>query len=388
MNISILGSTGSIGTQTFKVIDGLRGTKDINVCAISGKSNIKLLAEQARKYKTQLAVTADKEKYNELKAALCDTDIRVAAGEESVCEAAAFEKTDTVISSIVGFAGLVPTFAAIDAGKNIALANKETLVTAGELFMNRIKKSKVRLMPVDSEHSAIFQCLLARGGEKFRRILLTASGGPFFGKTRAELKDVKAEDALKHPTWNMGAKITIDSATLMNKGLEILEAKWLFDADIDKIEVVVHRESIIHSAVEFEDKSVIAQMSLPSMTHPIQYALTYPERLPSGDEPLDLKKLSKLTFFEPDEETFRLLKVAKNAGKAGGIMPTVMNAANETAVYAFLSGKLRFLEIADYVEGVISEYKNIAAPTLSDIIETDREVRRKGREFFKGDILC
>ena len=382
MNISILGSTGSIGTQTFKVVDGLLGIKDINVCAISGKSNIKLLEQQARKYKPKVVATADKEKYFSLKTALSDTDIKVLAGEDGVCEVAAFEESDTVVSSIVGFAGLVPTFAAIDAGKNIALANKETLVAAGELFLKRIKEKNVRLMPVDSEHSAIFQCLSANSRKSFRRILLTASGGPFFGKTRKELENVMAADALKHPTWAMGAKITIDSATLMNKGLEVLEAKWLFDAEIDQIEVVVHRESIVHSAVEFEDRAVIAQMSYPSMTHPIQYALTYPERLPSKDEPLDLKKLSKLTFFEPDEETFRLLKLAKLAGKEGGIMPTVLNAANEGAVYAFLDGKIKFLEIADYVEQILSEYKNINSPTIEDIIETDKEVREKSQNIF------
>lgn len=382
MNLSILGSTGSIGTQALKVKDDLSGITDINICALSGRSNIRLLEQQARRYRPKLVATADEKNYNDLKCALADTDIRVAAGEEGVCEVAAFKQSDTVLSSIVGFAGLVPTFAAMEAKKNIALANKETLVAAGELFMKKIKEKNVSLMPVDSEHSAIFQCLLANNEKKFRRILLTASGGPFFGKTRAELENVTAKEALKHPTWTMGAKITIDSATLMNKGLEVLEAKWLFDADIDQIEVVVHRESIIHSAVEFEDRSVIAQMSNPSMTHPIQYAFTYPKRLPSKDEPLDLKKISKLTFFEADEDTFKLLKLAKLAGESGGIMPTVLNAANETAVYAFLEGKLKFLEIADYVEKTLSEYKNILSPTIEDIINTDKEVRRKGKEIF------
>lgn len=377
MKLSILGSTGSIGTQGLEVVSDLKGIKDIEVTAISGMSNIKLLEEQARLYHPKIVATADEDRYNDLKTALSDTDIKVMAGREGLFAVAEEESADTLLSSVVGFAGLEPTFKAIEAGKNIALANKETLVTAGSLFMEKVKEKNVQLMPVDSEHSAIFQCLLANKDKKLRRILLTASGGPFFGKTRAELENVTLDDALKHPTWAMGAKITIDSATLMNKGLEILEAKWLFDTKIDDIEVVVHRESIIHSAVEFVDKSVIAQMSLPSMKHPIQYAFTYPERLPSKDEPLDLKKLSKLTFFEPDEEAFPLLKLAKKAGRLGGIMPTVLNAANENAVYAFLDGKIKFNEISDYVEKTMSEYKNIENPSLSDIIETDKSVRER-----------
>jgi len=377
MKLSILGSTGSIGTQALEVVSDLKGIKDIEVTAISGKSNIKLLEEQARAFCPKIVATADEGQYQSLKTALADTDIKVLAGKEGLFAVAEEESADTLLSSVVGFAGLEPTFRAIEAGKNIALANKETLVTAGSLFMEKVKEKGVQLMPVDSEHSAIFQCLLANADKKLRRILLTASGGPFFGKTRAELENVTLKDALKHPTWAMGAKITIDSATLMNKGLEILEAKWLFDTEIEDIEVVVHRESIIHSAVEFVDRSVIAQMSLPSMKHPIQYAFTYPERLVSKDEPLDLKKLAKLTFFEPDEEAFPLLALAKKAGKLGGIMPTVLNAANENAVYAFLDGKIKFNEIPDYVEKTMSEYKNIENPSLSDIIETDKSVRER-----------
>lgn len=376
MKLAILGSTGSIGTQALKVVDSIQKYKPAEVTAITGNSNINLLEEQARKYRPVIAAVADEKNYQALKLALADTSVRVVAGEEGLKEAAAEESCDTVLSAIVGFAGLKPTFAAIEAKKNIALANKETLVTAGSLFMESVKRANVRLMPVDSEHSAIFQCLLANNSKRLRRILLTASGGPFFGKTRKELESVTKKDALRHPTWNMGAKITIDSATLMNKGLEIIEARWLFDTDIDDIEVVVHRESIIHSAVEFEDKSVIAQMSLPSMTHPIQYAFTYPDRLPSEDEPLDLKKLSKLTFYEPDEETFRMLSLAKKAGREGGIMPAVLNAANENAVYAFLEDKLKFLEIADYAERIMSEYKNIPNPSLDDIIAVNDEIRR------------
>lgn len=377
MKLSILGSTGSIGTQCLEVIDDLKGIKDIEITAITGSSNISLLEEQARKYRPKIAVTADEGLYLSLKSALADTVTKVMAGREGLFAAAAENEADTVLSSIVGFAGLEPTFCAIEAGKNIALANKETLVAAGSLFMEKVKEKNVRLMPVDSEHSAIFQCLLANKDKKFRRIILTASGGPFFGRTRAELENASYKEALKHPTWTMGAKITIDSATLMNKGLEVIEAKWLFDADIDDIEVVVHRESIVHSAVEFCDKSVIAQMSLPSMKHPIQYALTYPERLPSKDEPLDLKKLSKLTFFEPDEEVFPMLGLARRAGKMGGIMPAVLNAAGENAVSAYLEGKASFYQMSDYVEKTISEYKNIKNPTLSDIIEADKSVREQ-----------
>ena len=377
MKLSILGSTGSIGTQCLEVADDLKGIKDIKITALSGNKNIKLLEKQARRFSPKIVATADENSYKALKDALSDTSIKVSAGREGLFKVAEEETCDTLLSSIVGFAGLEPTFRAIEKGKNIALANKETLVTAGSLFMEKVKEKNVSLMPVDSEHSAIFQCLLSNNDKKLRRILLTASGGPFFGKTKAELENVTLKDALKHPTWAMGAKITIDSATLMNKGLEILEAKWLFNTEIDNIEVVVHRESIIHSAVEFEDKSVIAQMSLPSMKHPIQYALTYPDRLPSKDEPLDLKKIAKLTFFEPDEKTFPLLALAKKAGKEGGIMPTVLNAANENAVYAFLDEKIKFNEIPLYVEKTLNEFKNIEKPSLSDIIKTDRLVRER-----------
>ena len=377
MKLSILGSTGSIGTQALEVVKNLKGIKDIEVTAISGMSNIKLLEEQARLFSPKIVATANEDLYFGLKTALSDTSIKVVCGKEGLFEVATEENADMLLSSIVGFAGLEPTFAAIEKGKDIALANKETLVTAGRLFMEKVKEKNVRLLPVDSEHSAIFQCLLANCNSNVRRILLTASGGPFFGKTKKELENVTLEDALKHPTWAMGAKITIDSATLMNKGLEVLEAKWLFDVDIENIEVVVHRESIIHSAVEFEDRSVIAQMSNPSMKHPIQFAFTYPERLCSLDEPLDLKKLTKLTFYEPDTEAFPLLFLATKAGKQGGIMPTVLNAANENAVDAFLKGKIRFSEISSYVEKTLSRYKNIENPTLSDIISVNKSVREE-----------
>ena len=375
MNISILGSTGSIGTQALEVVDDLKGIKEISVLAITGNSNVELLEAQARRYKPQLAVIADETKYSDLKCRLADTDIKVSTGEEGLCEAATLDKCDMVLSSIVGFAGLVPTMKAIEAGKDIALANKETLVTAGGLLTDAVKRHNVRLLPVDSEHSAIFQSL--RGGNRgeLKKILLTASGGPFFGKTRDELKDIKKEQALKHPNWSMGAKITIDSATLMNKGLEIIEAKWLFDVELEDIAVVVHRESIIHSMVEFCDRSVIAQLSLPSMKHPIQYAFTYPQRLPSPDRSVSFAELATLTFAKPDEETFRCLALAKKAGKMGGIMPTVLNAANEVAVAAFLRDKIGFLEIGEYVESILSKYENKLNFTIEDIIEVDRSVR-------------
>ncbi len=375
MKVSILGSTGSIGTQALEVVEDLKGIKDIEVVAISGNSNIKLLEEQIRKFKPKYAAVSDEKRSKELAVAVSDTDCKVLAGEYGLCYIAAEVGADMVLSSIVGFAGLVPTMKAIEAGCDIALANKETLVTAGSLFMDAVAKNKVRLLPVDSEHCAIFQSLLGGQRGELRKILLTASGGPFFGKTRDELANMKKEQALKHPNWSMGAKITIDSATLMNKGLEVLEARWLFDVDIDDIEVVVQRESIIHSMVEFCDKSVIAQMSLPSMKHPIQYAFTYPERLPSKDESVSFAELGSLTFYKPDEETFRCLSLAKKAGKLGGIMPTVMNGANEVAVAKFLRDEIGFLEIADTVEKAMDSFRNIKNPTLQDIISADREVR-------------
>ncbi len=378
MKISILGSTGSIGTQGLQVVEDLKGIKDMEVVAITGNKNIELLEQQARKFKPELVVVADENGYNDLKTRLADTDVEVLCGAEGLSAAATHEGVDMVLSSIVGFSGLVPTMDAIRAGKDIALANKETLVTAGSLFIDAVKENNVRLLPVDSEHSAIFQSLQGGKQKELNKILLTASGGPFFGKTREELANVKKEQALKHPNWSMGAKITIDSATLMNKGLEVLEARWLFDVELDDIEVVIHRESIIHSMVEFRDKSIIAQLSLPSMKHPIQYAFTYPERLPSPDESVDFAALSKMTFAKPDRETFSCLDLAIQAGRMGGIMPTVMNAANEVAVAKFLKDEISFLEIGEVVEKTMENYQNLSNPTLLDIIEVDKEVRLKG----------
>lgn len=377
MKLSILGSTGSIGTQALEVVRDLKGIFDIDVIAVSGNSNIDLLESQIREFNPKYAAVSDEQAAKRLKIAVADTGCKVLSGRDGLCYIAAQTDADMVLSSIVGFAGLVPTMNAIAAGKDIALANKETLVTAGSLFMDAIKKSGVRLLPVDSEHCAIFQSLKSGRHREVRKILLTASGGPFFGKERKELKNVRKEQALKHPNWSMGAKITIDSATLMNKGLEVLEAHWLFNVDIDNIKVVVQRESIIHSMVEFNDKSVIAQMSVPSMKHPIQYAFTYPNRLSSPDKEVDFAKLAKLTFAEPDEKTFRCLALAKTAGREGGIMPTVMNAANEAAVSRFLNDEIGFLDIADIVERAMSDFDNIKNPSLDDIIAADAEVRQR-----------
>ena len=377
MKLSILGSTGSIGTQALEVVRDLKGIFDIDVIAVSGNSNIDLLESQIREFNPKYAAVSDEQAAKRLEIAVADTGCKVLSGRDGLCYIAAQTDADMVLSSIVGFAGLVPTMNAIAAGKDIALANKETLVTAGSLFMDAIKKSGVRLLPVDSEHCAIFQSLKSGKHSEVRKILLTASGGPFFGKERKELKNVRKEQALKHPNWSMGAKITIDSATLMNKGLEVLEAHWLFNVDIDNIKVVVQRESIIHSMVEFNDKSVIAQMSVPSMKHPIQYAFTYPNRLSSPDKEVDFTKLAKLTFAEPDEKTFRCLALAKTAGREGGIMPTVMNAANEAAVSRFLNDEIGFLDIADIVERAMSDFDNIKNPSLDDIIAADAEVRQR-----------
>ena len=377
MKLSILGSTGSIGTQALEVVRDLKGIFDIDVIAVSGNSNIDLLESQIREFNPKYAAVSDEQAAKRLEIAVADTGCKVLSGRDGLCYIAAQTDADMVLSSIVGFAGLVPTMNAIAAGKDIALANKETLVTAGSLFMDAIKKSGVRLLPVDSEHCAIFQSLKSGRHREVRKILLTASGGPFFGKERKELKNVRKEQALKHPNWSMGAKITIDSATLMNKGLEVLEAHWLFNVDIDNIKVVVQRESIIHSMVEFNDKSIIAQMSVPSMKHPIQYAFTYPNRLSSPDKEVDFAKLAKLTFAEPDEKTFRCLALAKTAGREGGIMPTVMNAANEAAVSRFLNDEIGFLDIADIVERAMSNFDNIKNPSLDDIIAADAEVRQR-----------
>lgn len=374
--IAVLGSTGSIGTQTLDVVDK---EGDIKVHSLTGHSNIKLLEEQIRKYKPALACVTDEERAAELKIKVADTNTRVLAGVRGAEECASAEGVDMAVTAIVGIAGLRPTLAAIRAGKDIALANKETLVTAGDIVMPLAQEHGVKIIPVDSEHSAIFQSISNQ--KKFlKRILITASGGPFFGMTGDELRGKTRFDALKHPNWTMGAKITIDSATLVNKGLEIIEAKHLFGLDVDDIIPVVHRESIIHSMVEFSDGSVIGQLGVPDMRLPIAYALTYPERKIPVSEPLDLVKVGKLTFFDIDNETFPAVELAKKASKIGGTMPAALNGANEEAVGAFLRDKCGFLEITELIEKAMDKHRVIEYPNIDDIVCADEEARRAVRE--------
>ena len=372
--ISILGSTGSIGTQTLEVCENLG---DVQVMGLSVNKNIKLAEEQIRKFKPKLVSVVDEDAAKELKIAVSDTDTKIISGRESMSEISAMPEIDTVVTSVVGIAGLEPTMAAIKSGVNIALANKETLVTAGSIVIDAAKENNVSILPVDSEHSAIFQCIGSHSKEQINRLIITASGGSFYGKTADELENVTVKEALNHPNWSRGQKITIDSATLMNKGLEVIEAHWLFDMDYDNIDVVVHRESIIHSLVEFKDLSVLAQMGLPDMKLPIHYALCYPDRVPSNIKPLNLWELGKLTFAKPDMETSRCLPLAIKAGKDGGTMPTVLNGANEVAVELFLKGKIKFNDIFKIVENALSNHKNVLNPTLDDIIDTDRYVREE-----------
>ncbi len=366
--ISILGSTGSIGTQTLEVVENLN---NIKVMAITGNSNIKLLEEQARKFQPELVAVMDENNAEVLKENLSDMDIRIVSGMDGLVEAATYEGVDTVVTSVVGNVGLKPTFEAIKAGKNIALANKETLVSAGQLVMDLAKKHNIHIYPVDSEHSAIFQSLQGNEGNKIERILLTASGGPFRGKKREELEQVTAADALKHPNWSMGNKITIDSATLMNKGLEVMEAKWLFDVDVDQIEVLVHPQSIVHSAVEYEDGAIVAQLGEPDMRVPIQYALTYPARVKNPFPRVDFTKRNNLTFDKPDMETFKCLSLAYRALKTGGTLPTVLNGANEVAVARFLKGDISFLQIPELIEQTMDAYTVKYEYTLEDLLEAD-----------------
>ena len=368
--IIILGSTGSIGTQALQVCrrHGYR------VTALAAGSNIELLEKQAREFMPHCVAVFNSDKVNELKIALKDTSIKVLSGDNGVCEAAVSEG-DIVLNAIVGIAGLKPTLSAIDAGKTIALANKETLVTGGSLVNRLAEKRNVKILPVDSEHSAIFQSLQGADEKSLRRILLTCSGGPFFGKTRQELQNVTAKDALKHPNWDMGAKITIDSATLMNKGLEVIEAVHLFKISPQNIEVLVHRQSILHSGVELSDGAVIAQLGTPDMRLPIQYALTYPERSDYCFERLNLFEEGSLTFQKPDYDTFRCLPLCIEAIKQGGLAPTAVNGANEAAVKLFLEGKIKFLEIADLVEKALLNVENKKDFTLEDILEADKSAR-------------
>lgn len=371
-NISILGSTGSIGTQTLDVVREIGG---INVKAITANNNIELLEKQIREFKPDIAAVMNEEMAEKLKERVKDCGTKILSGIDGLIEAAVYKESDTVVTSVVGNIGIVPTFEAIKAGKNIALANKETLVSAGELIINAVKKYGVKLYPVDSEHSAIFQCLRGNEDNKIRRILLTASGGPFRGRKREELLNVRAEDALKHPNWSMGKKVTIDSASLMNKGLEVIEAKWLFGVDVEDIEVLIHPQSIVHSAVEYEDGAVIAQMGEPDMKVPIQYALTYPKRVKNSFPKIDFAQRNSLTFEKPDMDTFKCLSLAYRAIKTGGTMPTVMNGANEMAVAAFLENKIGFLDIADIIEKTMMSYNVKYDYAVEDLVEADKWAR-------------
>lgn len=370
--ISILGSTGSIGTQTLEVV---RSNGDIQVTALAAGHNITMLEAQIREFRPSIACVWDEEKAAELKTAVADLPVKVVSGMEGLMEAAAEPEAEIVVTAVVGMIGIRPTIAAMEAGKDIALANKETLVTAGHIIMKLAREKGVRILPVDSEHSAIFQCLNGERehGNRIHKILLTASGGPFRGWTHEQLKTVTPADALKHPNWSMGHKITIDSSTMVNKGLEVMEARWLFDVDMDQIQVVVQPQSIIHSMVEFEDGAVMAQLGTPDMKLPIQYALYYPERRYLPGDRLDFETLSEIRFEKPDMETFRGLKLAYEAGRAGGTLPVVFNAANEKAVGKFLKGEISYLTIIDMIEESMKAHRRIADPTVEEILEAEKE---------------
>lgn len=369
--ISVLGSTGSIGVQTLEAAKNL----NIDICALTANRNIDLLEQQARVFRPRLISVGSSNDAIEIKKRLAGHNIEIMYGLEGLKTAATMESANTIVVSIVGIAGLIPTMEAILSGKNIALANKETLVTAGSIIMSEAERLGVNIFPIDSEHSAIFQCLAANRREDAKRILLTASGGPFRGMSKRELVDVTASQALQHPNWSMGNKITIDSATLMNKGLEVIEARWLFDFEPERIKVVVHPQSIIHSMVEYVDGSIIAQLGPPDMRIPIQLALTWPERSFNSFSRLDLFSCGSLTFEEPDIDTFGCLRLAFEALKAGGTMPAVMNGANEAAVDLFLKGKISFLSISEIIERVMLSHTVNTMPCLDDIIEADRWAR-------------
>lgn len=371
-NISILGSTGSIGTQSLDVCR-MHG---YNVKCLTANSSVDIIENQVREFKPELVCMMNEEAAKDLRSRIADTSAKVVSGMDGLIECAVYDGADTVLNSVVGMIGLQPTLEAIKAKKTIALANKETLVAGGHLVTNLAKENGVSILPVDSEHSAIFQAMQGSPRkEAIKKIILTASGGPFFGKKLSELENVTAADALKHPNWNMGAKITIDSATMMNKGLEFIEAKWLFDMPNEDIEIVVHRESVVHSAIVYQDNSMIAQLGVPDMRIPIQYALTYPEREPSPVEPLSLAEYGKLTFFEPDYETFKCINVCKKAIEMGGLHPAAANGANEESVKLFLKGEIKFTDIAYLNEEAMLKAPNKKAFTLEDVLETDRAAR-------------
>lgn len=367
--IAILGSTGSIGTQTLEVV---RENGDIEVLAVAAGNNITLLEQQIREFHPRLAAVWSEEKAKELKSHIRDLDVRVVSGMEGLLEVAAMPGTEVLVTAIVGMIGILPTIEAVKAGKDIALANKETLVTAGHIIMPLANECHVKILPVDSEHSAIFQSL--QGGQKkaLHKILLTASGGPFRGRTKEELENIQVEDALRHPNWAMGRKITIDSSTMVNKGLEVIEAKWLFGVDVDQVQVVVQPQSIIHSMVEYEDGAVIAQLGTPDMKLPIQYALYYPERRYLPGDRLDFGMLSQITFEKPDMETFYGLKLAYEAGRTGGSLPTVLNAANEKAVAMFLNREIRYLQIPEIIQECMEWHRVIEHPTVEEILAVEQ----------------
>lgn len=380
--LSILGSTGSIGTQALKVVRELNraGRTQFRVAVLAAHRNVELLEQQAREFFPEAVAVYDLAAAADLRIRLRDMDVKMLEGIDGLCEAAAWEGVDITLNSVVGMVGLRPTLAAIKAKKTLALANKETLVAGGALVMEAAKQNGVDILPVDSEHSAIFQCLQGNNKGELRRILLTASGGPFFGRTREELENVTPEQALAHPNWSMGAKVTIDSATMMNKGLEVMEARWLFDVLPDKIQVVVHRESIVHSMVEYDDRSVIAQLGVPDMCLPIQYALTYPERLPSPVRELDLFAVQSLSFYPPDLNAFPCLDIAIRALKRGGLAPAAVNGANEEAVSAFLQGRLGFMQIPELCARAMERQPDQPANSVEDVLEADIAAR----EFVKS----
>lgn len=376
--ISILGSTGSIGTQCLDIAR----KHGFGVAALSANNNTELLISQAKEFKPKVVTVFDKSKADLVSDSLKNTDIKVLSGMDGLCEIAVMDGVDILVNSLVGMVGLTPTLCAIENGRDIALANKETLVTGGKLVTESAAKKGVKLFPIDSEHSAIFQCLQGNEKNKIKKIILTASGGPFYGKKKSELRDVTVEDALNHPNWSMGSKITIDSATLMNKGLEFIEAMWLFDLRPEQIEIVVHRESVIHSAVEYEDNSVIAQMGVPDMKIPIQYSLLYPLRIECPTKSLSLTDYGTLHFAKPDLETFDCLDACIKAISMGGIMPALVNGANEAAVELFLKRKIGFLQIGELVKSTLSEFENKSVGSLNDVLEADKAAR----EFVKNKI--
>lgn len=374
--LALLGSTGSIGTQALRVMENLQAQgEEVQVEVLAARSNVRLLEEQARRFHPSAVAVFDEAAACSLRDSLRDTSIQVLAGMEGLCEAAAWEGANTTLNAVVGMVGLQPTLAAIRAGKVLALANKETLVAGGAMVVEEARRRGVKILPVDSEHSAIFQCLQGcPGRDALEKLILTASGGPFFGKSREELETVTREQALRHPNWDMGAKITIDSATMMNKGLEVIEASWLFELPEDRIDVVVHRESIIHSMVQYKDNAVIAQLGVPDMAVPIQYALTYPRRLPSPAGELNLWELQKLTFYPPDGNAFPCLELCREALRRGGLVPAAANGANEQAVALFLQGKIGFLDIPRLVAKAMDQ-QTAGEVTLENILAADRAAR-------------